>query len=355
MRNHSALRWSVPACVAGVLGLAAGGVFTAQASSRALPGTTPTALLADVSSAHVNGLSGTIVAQMSLGLPELPSVSGDAGQLSAASLLSGSHTMRFWYGGVDRQRVALLGTTSETDVFRSGRDVWQWDSDAHVATHSLLPAGHSAAPDASGITPQQVAERAIAAIDPSTQVTVGGTRQVADRSAYDLVLTPRDPATRVGSVHIAIDGATKIPLGVQVYPRGDSHAAIDVAFSDVSFKKPSADNFSFTPPPGATVQQGTPHDQGIQAYEFMVPAADDAGMTITGGGWTTVAEYHVSPVNIGKSAGPLLGHLAAVDGAWGHGRLLDSALVSVLITDDGRVFAGAVEPSALYAAAATRK
>ena len=41
--------------------------------------------------------------------------------------------------------------------------------------------------------------------------------------------------------------------------------------------------------------------------------------------------------------------------AWGSGRLLDSKLVSILITDDGRVFAGAVDPSALYAAAATHK
>jgi hypothetical protein len=34
--------------------------------------------------------------------------------------------------------------------------------------------------------------------------------------------------------------------------------------------------------------------------------------------------------------------------------LLDSALFAALITDDGRVFAGAVNPQALYAAASTR-
>ena len=40
-----------------------------------------------------------------------------------------------------------------------------------------------------------------------------------------------------------------------------------------------------------------------------------------------------------------------MSGAWGSGRLLQTSLVSVLITDGGRVFVGAVQPSVLYAAA----
>jgi hypothetical protein len=51
----------------------------------------------------------------------------------------------------------------------------------------------------------------------------------------------------------------------------------------------------------------------------------------------------------------LLNALTPVSGTWGSGRLLDSKLLSVLVTNDGRVFAGAVDPSALYAAAATHK
>ncbi len=40
-----------------------------------------------------------------------------------------------------------------------------------------------------------------------------------------------------------------------------------------------------------------------------------------------------------------------MSGAWGSGRLLRTSLVSVLITDSGRTFVGAVQPSVLYAAA----
>lgn len=354
--HHRSLRWSVPACVAGVVALAAGGVFTAQASSKSLPPITAAALLADVQSAQVPGFSGTIVAQMSLGLPALPALSGGPNGVSMASLLSGSHTMRFWYGGPERQRVALLGTTNETDVFHNGRDVWQWDSDGHVATHTVLPKQHRPSVAQVALTPRQLADRALAAIEPTTAVSVATERRVADRAAYELVLTPRGGTTRVDNVRIAIDGSTKMPLSVQVFARDSTSPAIDVSFSKVTFKTPSSDNFEFSPPPGATVHPGTParvHTTPATPATPAIGTHDDA-QTI-GSGWSTIAEYRIPPAQLAKSAGPLLGRLAVVGGAWGHGRLLTSALVSVLITDDGRVFAGSVDPSALYAAAATHK
>jgi len=48
----------------------------------------------------------------------------------------------------------------------------------------------------------------------------------------------------------------------------------------------------------------------------------------------------------------LLKSATRVSGAWGSGRLLRTSLVSALITDNGRMFVGAVQPSVLYAAAA---
>ncbi len=49
--------------------------------------------------------------------------------------------------------------------------------------------------------------------------------------------------------------------------------------------------------------------------------------------------------------GTLLGSAARVSGSWGSGRLLRTSLVTVLVTDNGRLFIGAVQPSVLYAAA----
>jgi hypothetical protein len=50
----------------------------------------------------------------------------------------------------------------------------------------------------------------------------------------------------------------------------------------------------------------------------------------------------------------LLQASTAVHGSWGSGRLLQSALLSVLLTSKGQVLAGAVTPSVLYADAASQ-
>ena len=47
----------------------------------------------------------------------------------------------------------------------------------------------------------------------------------------------------------------------------------------------------------------------------------------------------------------LLASATPVHGAWGSGRLLRTSLVSVLVTDQGSAYVGAVQPSVLYAAA----
>jgi outer membrane lipoprotein-sorting protein len=266
--------------------------------------------------------------------------------VSIASLLAGSHTLRYWYAGPQLQRVALLGTTDETDVFRSGSDVWQWDSSDAVAVHATVHGQVSqplAPPSIGSLTPQQLVTRLVASLDPATTVTVDGTRTVADRDAYVLVLTPRDSSTRVASVRIAVDGTTKIPLGVQVYARGGSTAALDVAFSDVSFATPSPANFAFTPPPGAKVTEGF----GTVAEAGSAPRA-----SIIGTGWSSVVEYHAASAAVGALAGGTSLRMTPVSGAWGKGRLLDLPLFSVLVADDGRVFAGAVDPDVLYRAAA---
>ncbi len=44
----------------------------------------------------------------------------------------------------------------------------------------------------------------------------------------------------------------------------------------------------------------------------------------------------------------ILGALPRISGSWGSGRLLESALFSLLLTDDGRLLAGAVSPERLY-------
>jgi hypothetical protein len=72
---------------------------------------------------------------------------------------------------------------------------------------------------------------------------------------------------------------------------------------------------------------------------------------VTGSGWDAVAELPAGALPSEVLNSPLFADLTRnVDG----GRLLDTALVNVLFTDDGRVLAGSVPAERLRAVAAGR-
>lgn len=353
-------RWLLPAGVAAVLAATvAAGPLTRADASPALPPLSAADLLIKVRQADVPGLSGTVRERADLGLPKLPGAdgSGTAGTAPLA-LLAGEHTIRVWYGGLQRARLALVDKFAESVLVRSGSDGWAYDSTRNTATHVRLPAAASApdgsAPDSarSALTPQGAAERALSAIDPSTAVTVGRTAEVAGRPAYELVLEPRSATSLIGRVAVAVDSATGVPLRVQVAARGRADPAVEVGFTDVDFAVPPASRFAFTPPPGAKVTELQPPHGSDQT------GTDQTGPepTVLGTGWDSVVEMRgVSPDSVGDVAGSLLSAARPVSGAFGSGRLLSTALLSVLLTDDGRAFVGAVTPEALLATAGTRR
>lgn len=382
--RRPALRWLAPLLGVAVLGTA-GTVISATGANAGdpLPARTAAQLLVDVQKARLDGLSGTVVQSADLGLPSLPGPSGDQSS-SLSSLVSGSHTLRVWSAGPTRSRVALLGQLGESDVVRNGSDVWVWSSRDNTAQHLRIPADAAHHPGSSSpgtatpakpersTTPQQAADAALKAITPTTRVSTARTEQVAGRPAYALVLQPRDPATLIGEVRIGVDGATHIPTRVQVFPRGAAKPAFEVGFTSFNPSTPSASVFRFNPPPGAKVTEGT---SGSQAAE-RAPRADQkstkdmkdvkAAPKVVGDGWTAVVKATLpQPTDsaAGKPAdrrssmgslGAMVQRLPKVSGSWGSGHLLRGTLFSVLVTDDGRVVAGAVAPERLYAALATR-
>jgi outer membrane lipoprotein-sorting protein len=356
-------RWAVPVVVAAAL-VGVGPLLQAVTADAhgSLPPRTAAQLLADVSRAKVQALSGTVVETADLGLPALPSLGGRGGdQASFSSMLSGSHTMRVWYAGPDRQRLALLGQLGESDLVHDGTDVWAWSSHSNTATHWTVPAGTGSSdpttPPSAMMTPQQAAEQALAAIDPSTRVSTDPTASVAGRPAYQLALVPRDARSLVGSVRIAIDGATHVPTRVQVYARGSSTPAFEVGFTSLSTATPDASVFGFTPPPGAEVVQGSHPSADGTAPRAGRPSHLPSTPAVVGKGWTRVlvatlpADQQTSG---GSSPNAMLDALPRVSGSWGSGHLLRTALLTAVLTDDGRVAVGAVPPGLLYRALSAR-
>jgi outer membrane lipoprotein-sorting protein len=348
--KHHLVRWLpaiiVPAAIVG------GAIAIPLAAGAAdLPVKSPADVLRLVASSDTKAFSGTVEQSSDLGLPTLPKTGGgsssaDSSVASTLELLMGDHTAKVYVDGPTKVRVQLLDQLAERDAIRNGSDVWLYQSSDESVMHATIPAheksGETPTPDATATTPQALAEKFLAAVDPSTKVALGPNTKVAGRDAYDLVLTPRTDSTLVGSVSIAVDGQTGLPLRVQVLARGASSPAFQAGFTSFTPGAPDAGVFSFTPPKGATVTERTP-----QAGEHAA-GADHPKPTVTGTGWATIVSLPAGTVPAQALTDPLVAQLTQ---PVGDGRALSTSLMSVLVTADGRVLAGAVPVSALETAA----
>ncbi|PPI36468.1 MULTISPECIES: DUF2092 domain-containing protein [unclassified Rathayibacter] len=351
-------RWTPVAVVPAVVVAAAVALPLSASAAGDLPEKSAADLLAFVAESDATAFSGEIQQTSDLGLPDLSALGGSAGSASAdpadslVELATGSHQARVYVDAEKGARLQVLDRLAERDVVASTTDgVWIYDSSANTATHLVPPAGGApeASPGDQVVTPSSAAEQLLAAIDPTTTVAVGSDVSVAGRDAYELVLTPRDGGTLVGSVTVSVDGETGLPLGVAVTARGGTAPAFSVAYTSIDFSTPDASLFSFTPPAGAEVtEQTAPVDD--EADASAAPAADTTGhsdVVTTGSGWTSVVELHAGDADA-------LSSLDAVTTPVDGGRILSSALLTVLVTDDGRVLAGAVPAEALRDAASAR-
>jgi outer membrane lipoprotein-sorting protein len=401
------LRWIAPFAAGAAIAAAAILPGVAAGSDHpSLPAQSATQLLAAMATAPAPQLSGTVVETARLGLPQLPSTGASDASLNLQNLITGSHTARVWLDGDQRQRVALVGDLAESDVVHNGTDVWIYSSTADQATHVKVSAAQQAdavraATKEVPLTPAQLAAEIVAKVTPSTAVSVDSTVRVAGRPAYQIVLKPKDSASLITSVTIALDSQTKVPLRVQVFGRDTGTPALESGFTDVTFAQPPSSVFHFVPPTGATVTQATPGQlvggvTGLGGVDGMggggknlpraagpapttAPAKQQDSTRTIGSGWTAVVVRDLS--------GTALSGLVASDAADGtnpprgvtgqirtrvasgsselltlllrsatkvpQGHVISTALFTALITNDGHLYVGAVDAAALERVAAT--
>lgn len=388
-------RYAVPAAVAGVAALTIGLVpALASSGSPDLPDITAEQLIAKMADSDTQRLSGTVKISTDLGLPALPGAAsggafggggpaheggdgrgGDEGgsaadpQAKLMELASGTHTLRVAADGPEKQRVSIVGDAAEYSLIHNGDDVWGYDSGSDSAYHATAPehAAEDGGPKGpADITPQEFAEQALKAVGDSTAVTVDGTAKVAGRDAYQLVIEPKAQESTVGSVRIAVDADNGVPLKFTLTPKSGGAAAIDAGFTSVDFGEPDPELFEFTPPKGTDVteQQDLP-EKGLDKKaegKLPVPGGADglSGLKVIGEDWTSVAELKApggakgpgGEAGLPAEAEQLLDSLGdKVSGDFGTGRVFSTRLVNVLLTDDGAVYAGAVDKGALIKAA----
>ena len=403
----------------GIVTVVAAGVALSPelaSANPALPPISAQALLTKLAGTTADAYSGTLNVTTNLGLPALPDLGTGANPLS---LLSGTHVIQVAANGPDKQRIALLDTDSEYDLIHNGQQVWIYDSEQNSVEQGTLPAGRgkttgkntgkntdkapAAQPGTMPLTPAQAVQQLLAAVTPTTEVTVASTQNVAGRAAYTLVITPKQSGSLISRVEIAVDAQNGAPLRVALYSvKAPTTPVFQLGFTSVSFSAPADSRFEFTAPKGATV---SPLSGGMTPMgEQPTAGSSPSDPKSLGQGWLSVLEVHgvgeldglnqptyesyvlvkgqkgsslqnvivrhghgdgagnVSEVSEGgpNATGLFDGNIqsylqalgnagTSVSGAFGSGKLYSTNFVTILITDDGRLFIGAVTPALLEA------
>ncbi|MFG2760046.1 outer membrane lipoprotein carrier protein LolA [Streptomyces wuyuanensis] len=398
--RRKAARYAVPVAVAGVAAATIGLVPALAASGDPdLPDITAQELIAKIAASDTEQLSGTVKISTDLGLPSLGGLAGDAaaglapegaeGGSSASpdaklmELASGTHTLRVAADGPDRQKLSILGDAAEYSLIHNGADVWAYDSKSNEVFHGKDDEAGTErehpAPKELPTTPKALADEVLKAAGDTTSVTVDGTARIAGRDAYQLLVKPKQSGSTVDSVRIAVDAENGVPLKFTLLPSGGGKAVVDAGFTKVDFSRPAASTFDFSPPKGAKVTEadelnsrdkGAPkHAEGLKGLEGLgldgMAGQDGQAVNVIGEGWTAIAEI-TGPGGKGSTA-PKPGDAPPeaqkfldalgdrVTGDFGTGTVFKTRLVNALMTDDGKVYVGAVTQDALVKAANAAK
>ncbi|WP_157438864.1 LolA family protein [Aestuariimicrobium kwangyangense] len=348
--------WIAPVAVLGVALAVPALVQTTAKADPTLPPITAQQLVADVIAAKPVAMQGELTQTMDIGLPEVPGGVQKPSTLDPLNLLQGSHTWRVWYDGKQSARVALVDGTSEAAVITNPTDTWVWSSSTREAVHSKTPETSGAGPrEELNLTPAEAARKLLTTADQSTTVSVAGTTTVAGHAAYDLTLTPKSGTTLVKKVSIAVEATTKQPLRVQVYSTRSSDPAVNIGFTQLSFAQPDPAMFRFTTPPGTKVTEKSADTTGANDHPSMPTKVDPKSghkPTVTGQGWGTVvvADQLSDLSGLPAELQGVLSSFPKVSGTWGSGRIFEGTLFTVVVTDQGKVAAGAVPAGTLFAA-----
>ena len=298
-------------------------------------------------------------------------------------IISGTHEARIYVDGPDKLRVQVLDPMSERSMIVNGDTVWFYDDDKLAAQFMTMDlaeleakAEEYEAENSADIeqmiadlpfdinNPAEVADYLLAEASEYSEITVGVDQNVAGQAAYELIATPLATETTVDYVSVAIDAETGMALNVKVMAKGQTEPAMEIGFTSIDYSTPAASVFEFNPssdvtvtememPAEFTIDGETYTKEELEAeleankpteaeYEELKAEyeASENMPEVFENGWASVVEMKLTedmPVDMFESE-LFSGITEQVEG----GFVITSSLVNVLITDDGRVLAGAV-------------
>jgi outer membrane lipoprotein-sorting protein len=393
-------RW-IPAVLAPVL--VAGSVFGFSVQANAaidLPDKSASQILQMINTNPDIAFSGTIVKKANLGLPpmniipdisqsmvdemskKMPKEMGDflpqasaQGELALAlEFFAGTHRANIFVDGIEKSRLQVLDLLSERNFIRNGNVLWAYDATKSLAQRTTINerevknaenlARLSLAMNKSKFpfdytSPAAVADYILNEAAKYSSISVAADIKIADRGAYQITLTPKNNQSLIASATLSIDAATGLPLAARVMAVGQDGPAFEVAFESITFAKPDASNFNFTPPAGTRIIDIPAPTRADIIRELgklpAIPSESDAKAKLEdliAQGWGAVAKVPATQVPAElrrlQAENKLYTELTKpVSG----GRVFSSTLLNIFFADNGDIYAGSVTVERLLAVA----
>lgn len=335
-------------------------------------------------------VSKDMVAEMEEKMPDgfeefIPNLIEQNAITQAVELISGTHKIRV-YASELGARIQVLDPMSQRDLIVNENEMWTYDAKNASATAAKFEDKISAA-DKTKLeaeakasfqeyaaklqldisNPEAVADYLMDMIGETTAVSVGKEHRIAGRSAYQLIAKPKAQNSLIESVYVSVDSETGMALDVKVYSKEQDAPAFQVGFESISFATPDASLFAFTPPVGTTVEtlempaeleaelealkkeyeakyaskKFTESDFAAKKAELEAKYADQPKPEMIGEGWESVIYLPAVPKEVPMEMleNELFADLLTqVPG----GKVFSTPVANVLITDAGKVYAGAV-------------
>ncbi len=310
----------------------------ARASTPDLPPISPNQLLSWIKSTSPIPLNGTVSGTTSFPVPSASLLNSS----NPESALSGSTTESYnvWTNGSGSFRAQQVSQASETDLYVTPGSAWLWNSAKLTATnvkHSGIQANGYSFRSNPGVTASEIVSR----LSAYSTLSVSGNTMVAGRPAYTLSIVPTAGDSLIGSIQIAVDGQTHIPVQVQIFPKGSTAPAASLGYVTLRFASQPSSIFSFSPPSGARVVNP------VQNAAQNGKKPNSVGSTkVVGTGFNSV----VVATGVSKATSALGGiekSLPVVATSLGSGRLYSTPIFEAILLPNGTVVAGAVDTSRL--------
>jgi outer membrane lipoprotein-sorting protein len=338
---------------------------------KASLGLPPMNIIPDISQSMIDEMAKKMPKEMGDFLPQASA----QGELALAlEFFAGTHRANIYVDGIEKSRLQVLDLLSERNFVRNGNELWAYDATKSLAQRTvinerevknaeniarLLLAMNKSKFPFDYTSPAAVADYILKEAAKYSTISVASDIKIADRGAYQITITPKNKQSLVASATLSIDAATGLPLAARVMAVGQSTPAFEVAFESITFAKPDASNFNFTPPAGTRIVEVPAPTQADLLRELgnlpALPSEADTKAKIEdliNQGWGAVAKVEANQVPAElrslQAENKLYTELTKpVSG----GRVFSSTLLNIFFADNGDIYAGSVTVERLLAVA----